>query len=436
MALTFTGGIDLPGSKRADDKRIQKYEKPSYTVADFSQDRDVSFVPCVARGEPVARYQKTGELIYKGDSVPFYSGVSGVVREILKTQDGVPYGMVTDTDGEDRRVQLHGYTSTLAELTPEVLTEIIKQAGITCRGEKKFAYKKIKDANNNTARFLLNCCESEPGVSSRKALLREDTEAVLDGAKLLMRALDIRRCEIVIEKNCGELTDKLKKLTRRDPLFDIRRVKPKYPQDEEFSVICAVSGIRLSDASKPERSGCTVFDAEVASAVYRAVAFGIPQCERVVTVDTENVLCPIGTPISDLVTFAGITFDSARHIIAGGIMRGRSLKSSDEPVGPETDAVTIVYHGDGRRIPEMTECTRCGKCVNVCPSRIMPYYIAELSRKKKYALCAQYGAAACTECGCCDYVCPSYIPVKKLIRNAKQRIPEDVSEQDESAKTV
>ncbi len=428
MALTFTGGIDLPKFAFSELKRIKKYDDPPYTVTDFSQERDMEFIPSVSEGDAVARYMQTGELVYKGDAVPVYSGVSGVVREYLRDRNGAVCGMVTDTDGAGRQTELHGYSGTLEELTPEILTDLIKRAGITCRGAKRFAYKKIIDANNNTERFFLNCCESEPGVSSRKALLYEDTEAVLNGAKLLMRALDVRRCEIVIEKNSGEILQKLKSLTRRDPLFDVRRVKPKYPQDEEFSVICAVSGVRLSDAAKPERSKCTVFDAETASAVFRAVAFGIPQCERVVTVDTENVLCPIGTPISDLVTFAGITFDSARHIIAGGIMRGRALKSSDEPVSSETDAVTVVYHGDGRRIPEMTECTRCGKCVSVCPSRIMPYYLAELSRKKKYSLCKQYGAAACTECGCCDYVCPSYIPVKKLISAAKQKLPEDVSE--------
>ena len=430
MALTFTGGIDLQKNTKADEKRIKKYSQPAYTVADFSQDRDVVFLPCVAEGERVARYQMTAELLFRGDSVPFYSGVSGVVRQILTDKDGQPNGMVIDTDGEDRRAELHGCGVSLADLSPETLTELIKEAGIYCRGAKRFAYKKIKDANGQTMRFFLNCTESEPGVSSRKAILWEDTEAVILGAKLLMRALDIRRCEIVIEKNSGEIIDKIKKLTRGDPLFDIRLVKPKYPQDEELSVIAAVSGYKLADASKPEASHCAVFDAEVASAVYRAVVYGVPQCERVVTIDTENVLCPIGTPISDLVTFAGITFESARHIIAGGIMRGRGCKSSDEPINAGTDGVTIIYHGDGRRIPEMKECTRCGKCVAVCPSRIMPYYVAELSRRKKYKLCAEYGAAACTECGCCDYVCPAYIPVKRLIRTAKQKLPEDDIEQE------
>ena len=428
MALTFSGGIDLQKSGKAPAGKIKYFDEPPYIIADFSQDKDVSFEPCVSVGEAVAKYQTIGEQIYKCESVPVYSGVSGVIGDILRRQDGSAYAVVIGLDGMGRRKELKPYGGSLENLIPDLAIELIRRAGITCRGAHKFAYRKIRAANGETLRFFLNCCESEPGVASRKALLNEDTEAVMMGAKILMRALDVRKCEIVIEKGSGELLSRLRSRTWRDPLFDVRKVKPKYPQDEELSVINAVNGVRLSDASKPEKSHCAVFDAEVAAAVYRAVAFGIPQCERVVTVDAENVLCPIGTPVSELLNFAGVSVDHARHVILGGIMRGRECRTDDEPIKPDTEAITVVYHGDGRHIPEMTECTRCAKCVSVCPSGIMPYYIAEMSRKKKYTVCAEYGAAACTECGCCDYVCPAYIPVKKLIRLAKQRIPEEKTE--------
>lgn len=424
MALTFSGGIDLQKSGKAPAGKIKYFGNPAYTVVDFSQERGVTFTPSVSVGDRVARYGQIGEQIYKGEEIPVYSGVSGVVSALPRREDGSVYAAVIDCDGEDRRAELKTYTGTLENLIPDLAIELIKHAGITCRGAHKFAYRKIAAANGETLRFFLNCCESEPGVTCRKALLNEDTDAVLMGAKILMRALDCRKCEIIIEKNSGELIDRLKSLTRRDPLFDVRKVKPKFPQDEELSVICAAHGARLSDASKPEKTHCAVFDAEVAAAVYRAVAFGVPECERVVTVEPENVLCPIGTPASELLNYVGVSTDNARHVILGGIMRGKLCRSEDEPIKADTEAITVVYHGDGRHIPEMTECTRCGRCVSVCPSGLMPYYIAEMSRKKKYRVCAEYGAAACTECGCCDYVCPAYIPVKKLIRAAKQKISE------------
>lgn len=422
MALSFSGGIDLQKNCKAPAGKIKYFNEPAYVVSDFSGERGVTFVPYFSEGESVAKYEEIGEQIYKGESVPVYSAVSGVIGDILRREDGTPYAVVIGLDGMERQMELKPYGGTLENLIPDLAIELIKRAGITCRGAHKFAYRKIRAANGETLRFFLNCCESEPGVTSRKALLNEDTDAVLAGAKILMRALDVRKCELVIENTSGELLNRLRSLTRRDPLFDVRKVRPKFPQDEELSVINAVNGVRLADASKPERSHCAVFDAEVAAAVYRAVAFGIPQCERVVTVESENYLCPIGTPASELLNCAGISTENARHVILGGIMRGKACRDEDEPVRADTEAITVVYHGDGRHIPEMTECTRCARCVSACPSGIMPYYIAEMSRKKKYSACAEYGAAACTECGCCDYVCPAYIPVKKLIRAAKLKI--------------
>ena len=113
MALTFTGGIDLPKFAFSELKRIKKYDDPPYTVTDFSQERDMEFIPSVSEGDAVARYMQTGELVYKGDAVPVYSGVSGVVREYLRDRNGAVCGMVTDTDGAGRQTELHGYSGTL-----------------------------------------------------------------------------------------------------------------------------------------------------------------------------------------------------------------------------------------------------------------------------------------------------------------------------------
>ncbi len=428
MAFTFTGGLDLLKGGRRPVGRIKTLLNPDYTVIHLSKNRGSSFEPCVNEGDPVAVYQRVGTEICPEGEIPVYSGVSGRLREILKNDKGLFYGAVIDTDGEERTAPVTGYDGALSELTPERIIGILKEKAVPCRGPLRFAFNKIGVLQKKSERFLLNMCESEPGVASRKALCLTDPDAVLNGAKILMRAVDIRKCEIVIEKNDKELLKVITDKIKRDRLFSIVKVKDKYPQDEEAYVTASVCGVIPADLRRPDRSKVAVFDAETAEAAFRAVAYGIPYCRRIVTVDTENVLCPIGTPISELLFSCGVSMEDCRCIIAGGPMRGVACRSADEPVDAATDAVTVIYHGDGRHIPEMTECTSCGKCVSVCPSRIMPFYTAELSRKRKYAKCAEYGAAACTECGCCDYVCPAYVPIKKLIRTAKQRLPGDAGD--------
>lgn len=436
MAFTFSGGLDLQKPDKFSLKRIKALPTPKYTVIDFSADKGTAFKPLFAQGDHVLAYQCVGEQTAGDDLVPVYSAVSGTVRNLTADENGRVAGMIIRADEEQVKAELSGYGGTLAELTPERIIDIVKKAAIPCRGSRGFAYKKLIASSGTARRFILNLCESEPGVNSRKALAAEDVDEVLDGAKLLMRALDVRRCEIAIEKESKEILNMIAEKIKKNPLFDIRKTKQKYPQDEEITLIYALSGARLDSTETPESSGCVVFDAETAASVYRAVVHGIPYCERVITVEGENLLCPVGTPVSELLEFCDIRTERTKKIISGGPLRGRAFKRNDDPVRADTEAVTVIYAGDGLSIPEMTPCNRCGRCVSVCPSRIIPYRIAELSQQKRYKKCAEYGALACCECGCCDYVCPAYIPIKKLIHAAKQKRSAAKRDKDEAEESI
>ncbi|MBR6921685.1 MAG: hypothetical protein IKH51_05785 [Clostridia bacterium] len=436
MALTFSGGLDLQKSRKASLNRITALPTPRYITLDCSGDKNAAFKPFLAVGEHVNAYQCVGERVFGDGSVPVYSGISGTVKEIVAGADGQPSGMIIGYEEKQQKAEIKGYGGTLAELTPEKITEIVKNAAIPCRGSYGFAYKRLQAASGKLKRFILNCCESEPGLTSRSAVITDDVDAVLNGAKIIMHALDIRNCEIAVERENGPVIDLISSKIKRNSLFSIRKTKQKYPQDEEIALIYAICGVQALDADEPERTKCAVFDAETAADVYRAVVYGVPYCERVVTVESENLLCPIGAPVLDLLEFCNVHAETAVKIISGGPLRGEVLKKLDEPVRPDSSAITVIYEGDGSPIPEMTQCNLCGRCVNVCPSRIIPYKLAELSRQKKYSKCADYGISACCECGCCDYVCPAYIPIKKLIRTAKHKKTAPKRDKNETDKPV
>ena len=67
----------------------------------------------------------------------------------------------------------------------------------------------------------------------------------------------------------------------------------------------------------------------------------------------------------------------------------------------------------------IARCTRCGRCVDACPLRLVPTKIALAARHRDWDLARQYYITACVECGCCAWVCPAQIPLVQLIRAGK-----------------
>jgi electron transport complex protein RnfC len=173
--------------------------------------------------------------------------------------------------------------------------------------------------------------------------------------------------------------------------------------------------------------GVEVLNVGTAAALARAVLRGKPLTHRVVTVSgsgvktPKNLLVPIGTTFRDLIKYCGGLTDDARRIVAGGPMMGFSVSDPGTPVTKGTSGITVLSEKDLRKSEE-TNCVRCGRCVDVCPMRLVPTKLALAARSNLPELAVHYHAMSCMECGCCAYVCPASLPLVQLIRISKIQI--------------
>ena len=99
-----------------------------------------------------------------------------------------------------------------------------------------------------------------------------------------------------------------------------------------------------------------------------------------------NVRARIGTPVADVISFAGGYTDRARHLIIGGPMTGKSVTRTEVPLVKATNCVLVVSDtpSPGRELP----CIRCGDCAAVCPVRLLPqqlFWYARADDEKKAA---------------------------------------------------
>ena len=65
-------------------------------------------------------------------------------------------------------------------------------------------------------------------------------------------------------------------------------------------------------------------------------------------------------------------------------------------------------------------CINCGRCVEVCPGRVMPSKLADYAEHgNEEAFLAHHGMECC-ECGCCSYICPAKRPLTQEIKSMRK----------------
>ena len=314
---------------------------------------------------------------------------------------------------------------------PQQIADAVRDAGLVGLGGAAFPTH-VKLARNEAKpidTLLVNGCECEPYLTADYRLMLEYPAPIITGALLAAHACGAEKVVIAVEDNKPMAVDALRRAARGTTVR-IAEMETRYPMGGEKQTICASLGREVPTGGLPLDVGVVVINVGTSAAVARAVLRGKPLTHRVVTVTgpgiakAKNLLVPVGTPYRGLIDFCdGLTADAAR-VISGGPMMGFTLSNLDVPVTKGTSGVVVLTEREIRAADE-TQCVRCGRCVDVCPTNLVPTKIALAARHKDWDLAKRHHMAACMECGCCAYVCPAKLPLVQLIRMGKVQMPRE-----------
>ena len=172
----------------------------------------------------------------------------------------------------------------------------------------------------------------------------------------------------------------------------------------------------------PADAGVIVNNVDTVISVKNAVCNNIPLIRRIITVtgdavvNPQNFCVPTGMCYQELIDAAGGFKSTPEKIISGGPMMGTSLYNTNVPVTKNSSAILALTKDEVAEKPE-TPCIRCGRCVSVCPSRLIPQRLQEYSNRfDNEAFENNYGME-CYECGSCTFVCPAG---RKLTQSFKE----------------
>ena len=427
--LTFKGGIHPDdGKSLAKEKAIVEVKPKGDLVYPVSQHIGAPANPIVAVGDRVLK----GQMIAEAGgfvSAPIYASVSGKVKASaprLNPTGGTVNSIVIENDGEYEEVE-YPAVKPLDEMTKEEILNTIGNAGIVGMGGAGFPTRvKLSPKEPDKIDYIIaNCAECEPYITADYRCMLEVPEKLVGGMRIILKLFDNAKGIFGVEDNKPDCIEKLRELTKDEPRMEVLALKTKYPQGGERQLIYATTGRAINSAMLPADAGCVVDNVATMISVYEAVAEGKPSMERVTTVSGDavnepgNFKVPFGLNQAELIEAAGGYKNEPEKVISGGPMMGFSMFTLDVPITKTSSSILCLTKDEVAKY-EPTACINCGRCVDACPSRLIPSRLADYAEHHDEAAFTKHEGLECMECGSCSFVCPAKRPLKQAIGSMRK----------------
>ncbi len=422
--LTFKGGIHPnDGKQLAKDKKIVSILPKEELVYPLSQHIGAPAKPVVKAGDRVLKGQKIAEA---GGfvSASIFASVSGEVKGIEKRFN--PSGAKVDSIVVENDFQYEEVSylpvKPLEEMTKEEIIDRIKEAGIVGMGGAGFpTHVKLSPKEPEKIDYVIaNCAECEPYITADYRRMLENPEELISGMRVVLSIFPQAKGIFGVEDNKPDCIEKLRKLTEKESRMEVKALKTKYPQGAERQLIFATTGRAINSSMLPADAGCVVDNVETMIAIHTAVVEGKAVTERIVTLSGDAVKEPgnfkvlFGTNHQEVIEAGGGFKNPPEKIISGGPMMGFAMFTTDTPI-TKTSSSMLGFTKDEVKANEPTACINCGRCVEVCPSRIIPSRLADLAERHDEEGFKKLEGLECIECGSCSYVCPAKRQLKQSI---------------------
>ena len=236
---------------------------PARVVIPLQQHIGAPAKALVKKGDAVLMGQKIGEA---GGfvSAPVHASVSGkvvAVEEIEVAGGARTQAVVIENDHQDAWVELtpaaHPETMSAAELQ-----QLIREAGIVGMGGAGFPTSvKLTPAGDKVIRTLvINGAECEPYLTADHRLMLEKAGQIIDGIRLIMLALDVKRAIIGVEKNKPDAIEALRACCTGvgGDGITVMALPVMYPQGGEKQLVYATTRRKVPAGGLPIDVGCVV----------------------------------------------------------------------------------------------------------------------------------------------------------------------------------
>ncbi len=421
FGFKFLGNTHVLHNKNTAESSPVKMTPPAQVLLPLSQHIGAPATAVVKVGDEV----KVGQLIAEPSgevSAAIHSSVSG---KVVKIEDYMLHnGKVVPAI----RIESDGLMTPADTITPPQVTDFdsfiaaVRASGLVGLGGAGFptATKLSAAKNGNIHTIIINAAECEPYITSDTVTINEHSDNIREGISILEKYIpSVEKIIFGVEENKPACIVKLIDVFNNNQKVSVASLPSLYPQGAEKVLIYNTTKLTVPEGKLPADIGVLVINVTSLAFLASYIKTGMPLVEKCITVDgsavnePKNVIVPIGTPICDIIAFAGVDAENIGKVLSGGPMMGFATHSFEQPIDKRTNALTVLNLQDCIE-REATACIHCGRCLSACPMSLNPTVFSkavDMPTEEKMATLEAYRVNLCMECGCCSYVCPANRPL-------------------------
>ncbi len=324
------------------------------------------------------------------------------------------------------------------------IVDNIREAGVVGAGGAGLPTHVKADATVDTV--LVNGASCEPLLMSDPHLMESDVDTMIRGLEAVMGCTGAKKGIICLKgKHAGAMAS-VRAAAARDSSgrLEVFELMDFYPAGDEHVLVHEALGRTVPERGIPLQVGAVVSNVETLYNVARALD-GIPVTHRYLTVAGEVrrpmvVRVPVGTPVEDVLAFAGGPLISEYRVVDGGPMMGKVLPDASRAVVTKTTSGLLVLPPDHNvvvrkvmepaRVRQITNsvCCQCSRCTDLCPRSLLghslhPHKLMRVFASQDLESKIAREALLCSECGLCEkFACPMLVSPREVNAQIKKAL--------------
>ncbi len=406
---------------------VSRLEKPERVIIPLQESPGAPYQANISEGQSVLAGQNIGVMGEAPACLSVHASIAGTVDKIAPMHHPLGFQAISAlilSNGKEGVFEYNPLGNKCSSGNGREVLLGLQELGVP------LDYGRLLPAESTVSSFFINATEFEPYFTSKHLLLREHLQEVINGLKILMEACTVETTVVIVEKAFPEITARIEEAARETKGLLVKTVSRPYPDTATRSLV------RRFPTEKPGgSSGSTAFSVvpvDLASlvATNRAWTSGEPFIDQLISIagsavsEQKNAWVKTGTTLDQVLTHAGGDVARLGRASLGGPLTGSPQHSTEVPITKKIKGVfaAVAFLFDEHResrFYKQAPCVRCAKCVDVCPSSLVPNTIADFINNNMHDDAQQWGLFQCVECGLCEYACPSRIPLLEILRLGK-----------------